>query len=48
MRYLIFNKFKFTTKMRDEAFSNKHKVPFYSNKSYIKNGKGAFILCRKC
>lgn len=48
MRYLFFNKFKFTTKLRDEAFSNKHKVPFYRNKSYIKNGKGVFILCRKC
>lgn len=40
MRYLFFNKFKFTTKMRDEAFLNKHKVPFYSDKSYAKNSKG--------
>jgi len=34
--------------MRDNAFLSKCKVPFYRNKSYTKNGKGAFILCRKC
>lgn len=48
MRYLIYYKLKFATKMRDKAFSNKHKLPFYSDKSYAKNGKGAFILCCKC
>ena len=48
MRYLIYYKLKFTTKMRDNTFLSKCKVPFCSNKSYTKNGKGAFILCRKC
>ena len=44
MRYLIYYKLKFTTKMRDNAFLSKCKVPFYRNKSYTKNGKGMFIL----
>ena len=48
MRYLIYYKLKFTAKMRDNAFLSKRKVPFYRNKLYTKNGKGAFILCRKC
>lgn len=48
MSYLIYYKLKFATKMRDNAFLSKCKVPFYRNKSYTKNGKGAFILCRKC
>lgn len=49
MRYLFFNKFKFTTKMRDNTFLSKCKVPFYSDKSYAKNGKGwlSFIVSAK-
>ena len=41
---MIYYKLKFATKMRDNAFLSKCKVPFYHNKSYIKNGKGVFIL----
>lgn len=49
MRYLIYYKLKFTTKMRDNAFLSKCKVPFYRNKSYIKNGKGrsSFVISAK-
>lgn len=49
MRYLIYYKLKFATKMRDNTFLSKCKVPFYSNKSYTKNGKGrsSFVISAK-
>lgn len=49
MRYLIYYKLKFATKMRDNAFLSKCKVPFYRNKSYKKTAKArlSFVVSAK-